>query len=441
MGSRSLRAKLNPRYDVPPFLGMSLVPHISREHCVALDAKDSLRAFRTRFVLPPGTIYLDGNSLGVLPAATPARLQQVIAQEWGQRLIRSWNDAGSGEGWVDWPQRLGAKIGRLIGARPGETLVADSTSANLFKLLAMALQLRPERDTILVEAGDFPTDQYIAQGLTALLGGRHRLRRVAPETLEHSIDERTAVLLLSHVNYRTGAMHDLPRLTAAAHQAGALVLWDLAHSAGAVPLALADAGVDFAVGCGYKYLNGGPGAPAFLYIANGLQGVVRNPLSGWFGHAEPFSFLPDYAPAHGIARALCGTPPVLGLAALEVGVDLALEAPMAAVREKSLHQGELFVRLIVQELDGQGFELVTPRDIARRGSQVVLRHPEAWPISQALIARGVVGDFRAPDLLRFGFTPLYLGYAELWDAVAVLRRVMQEQAWQRPEHRRRAAVT
>lgn len=403
----------------------------------ALDREDPLRRFRERFDLPEGVIYLDGNSLGAMPRQAAQRVNQAVTYEWGRGLVRSWNQ----HGWVDLPQRLGEKIGRLIGARPGETLVADSTSVNLFKLLAMALRLRPDRRVILSESANFPTDLYIAEGLVDLLGGRHELKLAAAEAMEDAINEEVAVVMLSHINYRTGRMYDLPRLTARAHAAGALMLWDLAHSAGAVPLDLAAAGADLAVGCGYKYLNGGPGAPAFLYIAQRLHDRVSTPLSGWFGHARPFDFVPHYAPAQGIARALAGTPPILSMAALEVGVDLMLEAPMAQIRAKSLRQSELFAALIEQELEGCGFEVVSPREAAQRGSQACIRHAQAWPIMQALIGHGVIGDFRAPDILRFGFTPLYLGYRELWDAVAVLKEIMITGAWKQPQFQARVKVT
>lgn len=409
---------------------------LTRAQLEALDRDDPLRTFRERFALPAGTIYLDGNSLGALPRDTAPRLQTLVTQEWGDSLIRAWN----AHGWVDLPQRLGDKIGRLIGARPGETLACDSTSVNLYKLLSAALALRPQRRVILSEGGNFPTDLYVAQGLVQQHGGQHELRCVEAADIEAALDENVAVLLLSHVNYATGAMHDLAALTARAHAVGALVVWDLAHSAGAVPLDLAAAGADFAVGCGYKYLNGGPGAPAFLYVAQALQAQVRSPISGWFGHAQPFAFDGTYLPAPGSARMLAGTPPVLSMAALDVGVDLMLEAPMATLREKSLQLTQRFMRLVEQEL-GDAFEIITPRDAARRGSQVCLRHAQAWPLSQALIAHGIIGDFRTPDILRFGFAPLYVRYAELWDAVAGLKRILDTGEWREPHYQAKNRVT
>jgi kynureninase len=409
---------------------------MTREDFATLDRADPLRRFRDRFALPEGVLYLDGNSLGAMPKAALARLNQVATVEWGRDLIRSWNK----HGWIDLQQRIGAKIGQLIGARPGETIVADSTSVNLFKLLAAALQLRPGRKVILSEPANFPTDLYIAEGLAALLGG-YTLRLVEPDDVEAALGPDIAVVMLTHVNYRTGRMYDMAAVTRQVHESGALMLWDLCHSAGAVPVDLTAANADFAVGCGYKYLNGGPGAPAFLHIAERWQNLVTPPLTGWLGHAAPFAFETHYRPAEGIQRAVTGTPPVLSLAALEVGVDLMLEAPMADLRAKSLRQFELFASLVEQELAEWNFRIVTPRDPDARGSQICLAHDQGWPIMQALIQRSVIGDFRAPDILRFGFTPLYLGYAEIWDAVAILKDIMATGAWDRPKHHARAKVT
>jgi kynureninase len=321
-------------------------------------------------------------------------------------------------------QRVGDKIGRLIGARSGETLVADSTSVNLFKMLAAALALRPDRRIILSENSNFPTDLYVADGLARLLGGRHALRLVEPEALENALRDDVAVVMLTHVNYRTGRMWNLADITARAQAAGCIMLWDFAHSAGAVPLAAAAAGVDLAVGCGYKFLNGGPGAPAFIYVAERWQDQIATPLAGWFGHADPFGFEPGYRPAQGIGRLAVGTPPVISLTALEVGVDLMLEAPMDAIREKSALMGGLFIRLAEQELGQLGFDLVSPRAEAERGSQVCLRHDDARAIMQALIGRGVIGDFRAPDIVRFGLAPLYNRYTDIWDGLRIARHVL-----------------
>ena len=413
------------------------MPPLTRAACLALDERDPLASAREQFLLPPDTIYLDGNSLGALPKATPARLDEVTRSEWGHDLIRSWN----AHRWVELPRRLGDKIAALIGAAPGEVVVADSTSINLFKVLAAALRLNPGRRVILSERENFPTDLYMAQGLIGLLGEGHELRLVEGEAIPAAIDGETAILMLTHVNYRTGAMHDMDALTAAAHARGALALWDLAHSVGAVPVDLTEAGADFAVGCGYKYLNGGPGAPAFLYVAERHQERFAQPLSGWFGHAEPFAFAPDYRPAAGIARYLCGTPSVLACAALELGIDSVSPHPAAALREKSVALTETFIRAVEQECAGLGLTLISPRDPQRRGSQVSFAHPQGYPVMQALIARGVIGDFRAPDILRFGFAPLYLRFVDAWDAAAALKDVLASGTWDRPEFHRRAAVT
>ncbi len=402
---------------------------LARADLEQLDRADPLRGFRDRFVIPAGIVYLDGNSLGAMPKSVPERLRRVVEQEWGVDLIRSWRS----NGWLDLPVRIGDKIGTLIGAAPGETIVGDSTSVSLFQVLAAALKLRPGRTTILTEAGNFPTDGYVAEGLAALLGGGHRVRAVPAASLEAAIADDVAAVMLTHVDYRSGRMWEMDRIGARARAAGALTVWDLSHSAGAVPVDLSAAGADFAVGCGYKYLNGGPGAPAYLYIARRHQEVAALPLTGWLGHAQPFAFEDAYRPAPGIRKARVGTPPILSLAALEIGVDLVAEAGMAALRAKSMRQTGLFATLMEQEAGTFGFRTVTPSDPARRGSQVSFAHDSAWPIVQALGAWGVIGDFRAPDILRFGIASLYTNYADLWDAVAQVRQVMAERAWDRPE--------
>ncbi len=409
---------------------------LTRTDIEALDATDPLALRRERFDLPDGVIYLDGNSLGALPKATPGHLERVVRAEWGQGLIRSWNDAG----WIDLPQRVGDKIGRLVGAAPGQVVVADSTSVNLFKALAAAVRMRPGRSVVLSERGNFPTDLYIVQGLGALIGGVE-LRLVEREEIPAAIDAHTAVVMLTHVDYRTGAVHDMAAVTRAAQDAGALMLWDLAHSAGALPVDLDGCGADLAVGCGYKYLNGGPGAPAFLYVAARHQEAFRQPLAGWMGHAAPFAFGTAYEPAPGIRRALCGTPAVLAMAALEVGVDELLAVDMGDIRLKSLGLTRLFRTLVAQECAGFGLAPVGPEEPERCGSQVSVAHPQGYAVMQALIARGVVGDFRAPDIMRFGFAPLYLRFADVWDAVQALRDILATGAWGRPEFHRRAAVT
>lgn len=410
---------------------------ISRSDLAALDARDPLAPLRDRFVLPPGIIYLDGNSLGAMPRAAAERVRRTLDHDWSQALIKSWNSAG----WIGLPIRVGEKIGRLIGARSGETLVADSTSINLFKLLTSACRLRPDRTVIVSEIDNFPTDLYIAEGVASLFPGKLELRCVRSDEIEAAIDEQVAVVSLSHVNYRSGALHDMARVTRLAHQRGALMLWDLAHSAGAMPLQLAACDVDFAVGCGYKYFNGGPGAPAFIYVAQRLHAQLATPLSGWFGHAQPFAFDPRYQPAAGIERMLVGTPPILSLVALDAALDVSLEASLEQLRAKSIAMGEAFVTLVEHELTSFGFTLASPRDAAQRGSQICLRHEHAWPITQALIAHGVIGDFRAPDILRFGFAPLYLRYAEIGAAVHILGLIMADGRWRADCYQTPSTVT
>jgi len=410
---------------------------VDRETCLSFDRQDPLAAFRDEFALPDGIIYLDGNSLGALPRRTAARLDEVIAQEWGKGLIRSWNAAH----WIDAPARIGDKIGSLIGAKAGEVIVADSTSANLFKLLAGALRVQPGRHFILTEASNFPTDLYIAQGLIELIDGNHALRVVERSEIERSLDGSVAILMLTHVDYATGEIHDLRRLTAAAQKVGALMLWDLSHSAGAVPVNLNAAEVDLAVGCGYKYLNGGPGAPAYLFVAEGLQDAMQSPLSGWMGHAAPFAFEREYRPAPGIKRQLAGSPPVLSMLALEVAIDLWLRVDQKEARMKSMALGDLFIKRVDETCRDLGVEVVSPRDSALRGSQVSLRHNDGYRVMRALIDRGVIGDFRTPDLMRFGFAPLYTRYVDVFDAVRLLAEVLSSRAWDRPDYANRLAVT
>jgi kynureninase len=410
---------------------------MNRDDCRRLDAADPLAHFREKFDLPPGLVYLDGNSLGPLPRAVKARVDRVIGEEWREGLIRSWNAAR----WIELPQRVGAAIAPIIGAAPDEVVAADSTSVNLYKVLSAALALQSGRQVIVSEEDNFPTDLYIAEGLIAQLGARHRLELVSAEGIAPAIGTDTAVLMLTHVNYRSGAMHDMAALTRLAHERGAPVVWDLSHSAGAVPVDLDGAAVDFAVGCGYKFLNGGPGAPAYLYVARRHQERFSQPLSGWLGHAAPFAFEGRYRPATGVSRYVCGTPAVLAMSALEEAVMLMREADMRAVRAKSIALADLFIRLAEERCQGHGLRLVSPRDAAKRGSQVSIAHPEGYALMQALIARGVIGDFRPPDIARFGITPLYLRYVDIWDAVEILRDVLATRAWDRAEYKRRAAVT
>ena len=432
----------------------------TRHDCLALDRDDPLAPLRDAFVLPDGVIYLDGNSLGALPKTTAPRLQQVVQNEWGRDLIRSWNTAG----WIDLAQRIGNKIAPLVGAGANELIVGDSTSVNLYKVLSAAVALvkadasmvnaNGQRRVILSERSNFPTDLYIADTIARAQG--FKLKLVEADELANHMTDDLAVLMLTHVNYRTGRMHDMTAVTRAAHAAGALMVWDLAHSAGAVPVNLKGdgsdaAGADFAVGCGYKYLNGGPGAPAFVWahprhLARMDREQLRQPLSGWLGHAAPFEFTVDYRPALGIQRFVCGTPALLSMSALECGVDLFLRAEahggLPALRRKSLALSGLFIELVEARCAGFDLTLATPRAPEQRGSQVSFAHAAGgYPIMQALIARGVIGDFRAPDLLRFGFTPLYTRFVDVWDAAEHLKAVLDSGEWREPRFNARAAVT
>lgn len=402
---------------------------LTREYLADLDTTDPLMDYRADFHIPDGVIYLDGNSLGVLPQKTLAHLDYVMRVEWGERLIQSWQSSG----WLDMPARVGNKIARLIGAEEGEVIVADSTSLNLFKTLAAGLALRPQRHVVLSTPDNFPTDLYMAQGLIHHLGNKHELRLVDGDEFATHINEEVALVMLTHVNYRTGRLHDMPLLTRVAHEQGALILWDLAHSAGAVPVDLHGSEADFAVGCGYKYLNGGPGAPAFLFVASQHQSHFHQPLSGWMGHANPFAFDPVYTPADGIGRYLCGTPPILSLSALECGIDQLLDVDMHLIREKSLALTDYFIELVEARCSQYGLELVTPRDRAIRGSQVSFRYAASGAVMQELHAHGVIGDFRPPDILRFGFTPLYLRYVDVWDAVETLHHILATRSWEHSE--------
>ncbi len=403
------------------------------ERARILDAGDPLKDYRERFSVPEGVIYLDGNSLGCLPKATPARLEQVVHEEWGEGLIRSWNAAG----WIELPTRIGAKIAPLIGAQPDEVIACDSTSVNLFKLISAALAMRPGRKVVLSEPGNFPTDLYMIDGLEKQ---GLATRRLAPrERIAEALDEDVALLMLTHVHYKSGAIFDMAALTKAAHEKGALVLWDLSHSGGALPVDLNGCNADFAVGCGYKYLNGGPGAPAYAFVAERHLAAAQQPLTGWMGHAAPFTFSDDYAPAPGIEQVLCGTPPILGLAALEVGVDLVAEIGVERLYAKSQALSEFFRQCLSER--GVELDLVSPTEPDQRGSQLSFRHEEAYAICQALIARGVIGDFRDPDILRFGFAPAYLRFEDMAEAARHFAEVLESGEWQRDEFRARAAVT
>ena len=399
-----------------------------------LDAEDPLAFARERFRLPEGVIYLDGNSLGPLPAATPLALKRTMEQQWGKDLIASWNK----HGWIDWPTNVAAKLAPLVGAEPNELLVADSTSVCLFKLLAAAACTRPERRTILTQKGNFPTDTYVADGVADMLG--LELKAVASDKVLKAINRDTAVVTLTHVDYRSGAIHDMRAINEAAHAAGALTVWDLSHTAGALELDLNAAGCDLAVGCGYKYLNGGPGAPAFIFVASGLQDSVRSPLQGWMGHAEPFAFDDAYRPAHGMLRFLTGTPSILALAALYVGLSTFDDISMRDLQGKSRKLSQLFIDE-VESRCGDEVRLASPRDPAQRGSHVVFAHPNGYAVMQALIARAVIGDFRAPYLMRFGFAPLYNSSAEMVRAAQILAEILNTREWDQPRFHERAKVT
>jgi kynureninase len=414
----------------------------TRDEARSLDRDDPLAPMRRRFALNPRTIYLNGNSLGVAPRAAVARARAVISEEWADGLIGSWNKAG----WFALARRLGDKLAPLVGAAAGEIVVTDTLSVNLFKLLCAALRLAASRNddrrVIVAERGNFPTDLYIAQGVIDHLERGYALRLVDDAAqLPDAIDRDTAVVMLTHVNYRTGFMHDMAALTQVIHRAGAFALWDLAHSAGAVPVDLNGAGVDFAVGCTYKYLNGGPGAPAFAWVAKHHQSTIVQPLSGWWGHRAPFDMDPVYRPDEGIGRLLCGTQPIVSLALVETGLDVFLETDMRAVRRKSLALTDAFIDLVETRCAGHALTLITPRAHAQRGSQVSFAHPHGYEIMQALIARGVVGDYREPGVLRFGFAPLYTRFVDVWDAVEALRDVLATQTWRSPEFAARHSVT
>ncbi len=392
-------------------------------------------ATRRMFHLPDGMIYLDGNSLGPLPRGAAARVAQVVEREWGELLITGWNKAG----WMDQPSRVGNRVAALIGAEPGSVVMGDTLSIKVYQALASALEMNPARRVILSDTGNFPSDLYMAEGLCRTLGDGYRLKTVAPEDVAGAMDDSVAVMLLTEVDYRTGARHDMAALTARAHGAGAVTVWDLAHSAGALPVHLAACGADFAVGCTYKYLNSGPGGPAFIYVAPRHAGVVRPALSGWLGHEAPFAFDLDYRPGNGIERMRVGTPPVLQLAALEAALDVWDMTTIADVRAASLALGDQFIAGV--EAACPTLTLATPRTHARRGSQVSFRHAEGYAIMQALIARGVIGDFRSPDILRFGITPLFIGAGDIARAVDILAEVMAQALWDRPEYKARQRVT
>jgi len=404
---------------------------------MARDAGDPLGILRDRFVIPEGVIYLDGNSLGPMPRAAANALRHTIEQEWSQDLIKSWNSAG----WFDMPLRLGDRIGAVIGAAPGQSVVCDTTSINLYKAVHAAMGLRPDRDVVIAESASFPTDLYVIEGAMASAGRpmHRRLVGVDSPSVEDLLDKKVAVVVLSHVDYRTGALLDVAAITQQVHRAGALVVWDLCHSAGVIEVGFDRHEIDFAVGCTYKYLNGGPGSPAFIAVAKAHQATARHPLSGWWGHAAPFAFERDFQPDSGIKRFLCGTPPIISLRGVEVALDALEGIEIAALREKSVALTELFIARLTMLLPG--LDIVTPRRPALRGSQVAIAFKEGYSVVQAMIERGVIGDFRAPDIMRFGLAPLYLRFADVWDACEILAACIQAEVWREPRYRQRLAVT
>ncbi|MDH4568607.1 kynureninase [Pseudomonas sp. BN414] len=414
----------------------------TREDCLALDARDSLAALREDFALPEGMIYLDGNSLGARPVAALDRARQVLADEWGDDLISSWNSAG----WRGLPERLGNKLAPLIGAGEDEVVITDTTSINLFKVLVAALRVQagrdPSRKVIVTETSNFPTDIYMVEGLADMLQQGYSLRLVdRPEDLPAAIGNDTAVVMITQVNYKTGYLHDMAALTALAHECGALTIWDLCHSAGAVPVDLKAAGADYAIGCTYKYLNGGPGSPAFVWVSPELRELVWQPLSGWWGHARQFGMEPRYEPAPGIGRYLCGTQPITSMALVECGLDTYAKTDMQALRQKSLALTDLFIDRVQARCGKHPLTLVTPLEHARRGSHVSFEHPEGYAVIQALIDRGVIGDYREPRIMRFGFTPLYTRFVDVWDAAEILGEVLDSGAWREERFMTRKQVT
>jgi len=409
----------------------------SRDFFLDLDSRDTLAPFRDEFLLPEGLIYLDGNSLGAMPLAAKQRALDVVEREWGRDLITSWNK----NQWFQLAEKLGDKIARLIGVGPGEVMACDATGINLYKLLSMALDMRPDRRVIVMEGSNFPTDNYTAQGLIKHLDRGHHIRFAEKDDIMAAITEDVAVVSLTQVHYKTGHLLDMEAITKRAHEVGALIIWDLCHSAGALPVDLNGCNADFALGCGYKYLNGGPGAPAFIFVAGRHQGKAVQPLTGWWGHELPFAFEQDYRPADNIRQTLTGTQPILSLAVLECGLEVFERADMAEIREKSMNLCDYFSDLVEEYCAGYGFQLATTRSRENRGSQVSFRHENGFAIMQALIADNVMGDFRAPDIIRFGFTPLYTRYVDVWDAVMCLKNIMENDLWKNPEYSRLTAVT
>jgi len=421
-------------------------PSLGKEYAAKMDEADELAPYRSQFVIAdPDQIYLDGNSLGRLPFQASQQVQRAVEREWGGGLVNSW-----GEGWWQAPARVGEKIAGLVGAGPGQVIVCDTVSVNLFKLVLASLELRPDRNKIVTDTFNFPSDLYVLQGAARLLGGRHALLRagsldgdITPdlESMQRLIDEQTALVTLSHVTFKSGYLYDMAELSDFAHRKGALVLWDLSHSVGAVPMLLDDWGADFAVGCTYKYLNGGPGSPAFLYVRKGLQDQAVSPIWGWWGQKTPFDFDLDYSPAPGISRFLTGTQPMLSLLAMESAVEILMGASMERMRSKSLRRTEYLISLFDARLASLGFSLGSPRNPEQRGAHVSLRHPEGYRINRALIEEmNLIPDFRAPDNLRLGLPPLYTTFSEIWEAVERIRRVVEEKRYEKYSLEKRAVT-
>ncbi len=411
---------------------------IKLEDLKYLDKQDPLSRYREEFFLPKNTIYFDGNSLGPVPKKTIKNLNKTINEEWGKDLINSWNKAN----WINLPQTLGDKIAPLLGAKSGEVVVVDSTSLNLFKVLTSALRLNKNRKKVVSESTNFPSDLYILEGVNGMLNNHYECQLIDDDiNFEKYIDSSTAVVMLSHINYKTGRISDMKKITDYAHQQGALVVWDLSHSVGVIPMDLHNIGVDFAVGCTYKHLNGGPGAPGFLYVHSDLIAIVSQPLSGWLGHSDPFAFEAKYTPANNINKFICGTPSILSYKAVESALDIFDEISLEQVREKSIQLSELFIKLIQQECGDFGFELFSPIDAALRGSQISYKHENAYPIMQSLISRGIIGDYREPNILRFGISPLYMRYEDVWSAIICLKNIMQSNEWDSSNFKIRNYVT
>lgn len=409
----------------------------TRKDLELLDQEDALAPFRDEFFLPDGIIYLNGNSLGAMPRKATERAIRVVEKEWAVGLIGSMNTAG----WYELPVTLGRKIAPLVGAKPNEVVLTDSTGINLYKVLAAALQIQPDRRVIVMEGSNFPTDNYMIQGLVAQLGDGYTIRFAEHDELMEAIDEDVAAICITHVHYKTGYILDMAKITAKAHEVGAAAVWDLCHSAGAMPVDLNGCNVDFAVACTYKYLNAGPGAPALLFAAERHHGKCLQPLTGWYSHDEPFDFDRDYRPARDIRQMLSGTQPTVSLSLAEIGIDIMLRADMQAIREKSMRMTDLFIKLVEQRCGEHDISLVSPRNAELRGSQISFNHDNGYPIVRAMHDRGVVCDYRAPGNMRFGFTPLYLRYVDIWDAVDHLSDVLESGAWENAQYHQRAAVT